>query len=283
MQSVTQLDALRKQISQWRKDDLSIAFVPTMGNLHQGHLSLVEKAQTIAEKVVVSIFVNPLQFDDKADLKAYPRTLADDLNQLESIDCDLVFTPTADIVYPNGMDEQTLITVPSMDDKLCGKARPGHFDGVATVVVKLFNMVLPDSAVFGEKDYQQLLLIKKMTAELNIPIDIIGADTHREVNGLAMSSRNQYLSSQQRIDAAAIYQRLLAIKENLEQGDDNFSFIEEKAFTELQELGFVPDYVDIRRADNLEKAQKGDKSLRILVAARLGTARLIDNIACNLA
>jgi len=283
MQSVESVEALRQQIKQWRSEQLSIAFVPTMGNLHQGHLSLVNRAQELADKVVVSVFVNPLQFDDKSDLSAYPRTLITDLEQLESVACDLVFTPTADVIYPNGMEEQSIITVPGMDDKLCGQARPGHFDGVATVVAKLFNMVQADVAVFGEKDYQQLLLIKKMVSDLNIPINIIGGTTHREESGLAMSSRNQYLTKQQRGDAAGLYQSLLVVKEQLEQGEEDFSALEQVAFENLQALGFVPDYVDIRRADNLEQAKIGDKSLRILAAARLGNARLIDNIACNLA
>ncbi|MDC9726145.1 MAG: pantoate--beta-alanine ligase [Gammaproteobacteria bacterium] len=283
MQSVDQLDALREQVQQWRDDKRSIAFVPTMGNLHQGHLSLVRRAQELADKVIVSVFVNPLQFDDKNDLSAYPRTLVADIEKLESVASDLVFTPTADTVYPNGMDEQTVITVPSMDNKLCGQARPGHFDGVATVVAKLFNMVQADFAVFGEKDYQQLLLIRKMVSDLNIPITIIAGETYREKNGLAMSSRNQYLNAKQRDIAAALYQNLLSIKNKLEQGDEDFLALEKYAVKSLHESGFVPDYVDIRRADDLERAEKGDKSLRILVAARLGNARLIDNIACNLA
>ncbi len=283
MQSVEGVESLRSQIKQWRQDKLSIAFVPTMGNLHQGHLSLVQKAQELADKVVVSIFVNPLQFDDKNDLSAYPRTLEADLKQLNSVACDLVFTPTADVIYPNGMDEHTTITVPGMDDKLCGQARPGHFDGVATVVAKLLNMVQADIAVFGEKDYQQLLLIKRMVSDLNIPTTIIGAVTHREKNGLAMSSRNQYLTAQQREQAANLYQTLLMVKNELEQGNEDYSALERKAFNDLQGLGFIPDYVDIRHTDNLEQAKQGDKSLRVLVAARLGSARLIDNIACNLA
>jgi len=283
MQSVKDVEALRKQVKQWHQDKLKVAFVPTMGNLHQGHLSLVSRAQELADKVVVSVFVNPLQFDDKNDLSAYPRTLDADLRQLDSVACDLVFTPTAELIYPQGMDDQTIITVPGMDDKLCGQARPGHFDGVATVVAKLFNLVQADVAVFGEKDYQQLLLIKKMVNDLNIPITIIGAATHREHSGLAMSSRNQYLTAQQREQAAYLYQSLLIVKEQLEQGNKDFSVIEQTAFKSLQKSGFVPDYVDIRCADNLERAKIGDKSFRILAAARLGNARLIDNIACDLA
>jgi len=283
MQTVARVDALRQQIKQWREDKLSIAFVPTMGNLHQGHLSLVNKARQLADKVVVSVFVNPLQFDDKNDLSAYPRTLAADVEKLESVACDLLFTPTADIIYPNGMEGQTIITVPGMDDKLCGQARPGHFDGVATVVAKLFNLVQADIAVFGEKDYQQLLLIKKMVTDLNIPVQILGADTHREQNGLAMSSRNQYLTAPQRQQAALLYQTLLAVKKKIEQGEHDFVTLEQAAFDDLKQSGFSPDYVDIRRADDLDRAKPDDRAFRILVAARLGNARLIDNIACNLA
>jgi len=233
--------------------------------------------------VVVSVFVNPLQFDDKADLTAYPRTLDADIQQLTSVDCDVVFTPTVELMYPEGMDCHTHITVPNMDDKLCGLKRPGHFDGVATVVTKLLNMVQADIAVFGEKDYQQLLLIKKMVRDLNIAVDIVGSPTYREENGLAMSSRNQYLTEEQREQAAAIYQILLSIKEKLEQGEHKIEAIQQQAIKELQDLGFEADYVDIRRADDLEIALPDDHSLRVLVAARLGRARLIDNIACDLA
>lgn len=283
MHSVENIDALRLKVKQWRQDKLTLAFVPTMGNLHLGHLSLVEKAKQLADKVVVSVFVNPMQFDDKSDLSAYPRTLTADIELLESVGCDLVFTPTSEVIYPNGMDKQTVITVPSMDDKLCGQARPGHFDGVATVVTKLFNMVQADIAIFGEKDYQQLLLIKKMVADLNIAVRVVAGETYREKNGLAMSSRNQYLTAQQREDAAYLYHSLINMKDRLEQGEEDYAALEQKTFQQLEEAGFTPDYVDIRRTDDLEKAEKGDKSLRILIAARLGTARLIDNIACNLA
>jgi len=283
MQRLETLSALRAQIKAWRKQNLTIAFVPTMGNLHQGHLSLVNRAKELADKVVVSVFVNPLQFDDKADLTAYPRTLDADIQQLTSVDCDVVFTPTVELMYPEGMDCHTHITVPNMDDKLCGLKRPGHFDGVATVVTKLLNMVQADIAVFGEKDYQQLLLIKKMVRDLNIAVDIVGSPTYREENGLAMSSRNQYLTEEQREQAAAIYQILLSIKEKLEQGEYKITDTQQQAIKELQDLGFEPDYVDIRRADDLEIALPDDHSLRVLVAARLGRARLIDNIACDLA
>lgn len=283
MQIVDSIELLREQVKQWRKDNQTVAFVPTMGNLHQGHLSLVSRAKDLADKVIVSIFVNPLQFDDKADLSAYPRTLEADIEKLISVDCALVFTPTPELIYPNGMDSHTVITVPGMDDKLCGRARPGHFDGVATVVAKLFNMVQADVAVFGEKDYQQLLLIKTMVKDLNFPVNVVGVPTHREKSGLAMSSRNQYLTSQQNEQAAGMYQLLLSVKNKLEQGEQNFVMLEQNAFKLLEEMGFKPDYIDIRCSDDLEPARIEDKSLRILVAARLGSARLIDNISCDLA
>ncbi len=283
MQTAKTLTALRTQIKVWRQQNQTIALVPTMGNLHQGHLSLVAKAHEVADKVVVSVFVNPLQFDDKVDLSAYPRTLEDDIQQLASVECDLLFIPTSEVMYPKGEDVQTTISVPNMDDKLCGRNRPGHFDGVTTIVNKLFNMVQADIAIFGEKDYQQLLLIKTMVEDLNLPIEIIGSPTHREPNGLAMSSRNQYLTEQQREQAAELYQTLLTMKDQLEQGEQPFNVIQQQAIAHLQDSGFAPDYVDIRRAEDLEQAELDDKSLRILLAARLGKARLIDNIACNLA
>ena len=282
MNTVSTIEALREQVSQWKQVGEIVAFVPTMGNLHQGHLSLLAKAKELADKVVVSIFVNPLQFDDKADLSAYPRTLEVDIQQLESSQCDLLFTPTADVMYPQGMKSQTIVTVPNMDDKLCGRNRLGHFDGVATVVTKLFNMVQADVAVFGEKDYQQLLLIKTMVHDLDLPIVIVGAQTDGEKSGLAMSSRNQYLTEQQRKQAAGLYQTLSSVKQQIEQGERNFLMLQQQAKSSLLELGFTPDYVDIRCADSLELATENDKSLRILAAARLGQTRLIDNIACDL-
>lgn len=283
MQIVDSVSALRAQIKSWRQQHQTIAFVPTMGNLHQGHLSLVVKAREHADKVVTSVFINPLQFDNKADLSAYPRTLEDDIRQLTSIDCDLVFTPTVDVMYPHGMASHTTINVSGMDDKLCGLERPGHFDGVATIVAKFFNMVQADIAIFGEKDYQQLLLIKKMVNDLNLPIEIIGCPIHREQNGLAMSSRNQYLTLPQREQAAGLYQTLLEVQRQLESGEQDFNELQKTAVEQLQNLGFSPDYVDIRRASDLEQATTNDKALRILAAAHLGKARLIDNIACHLA
>jgi pantoate--beta-alanine ligase len=283
MQSVGTISALRAQIKAWRDLKQTIAFVPTMGNLHQGHLSLVRKASEFANRVVVSIFVNPLQFDDKADLSAYPRTVKADIHMLSTVDCDVIFTPTIDVMYPKGMARHTNIIVPNMNDKLCGLRRPGHFDGVATVVTKLLNIVQPDIALFGEKDYQQLLLIKRLIGDLNLPVDIHGSPTFREESGLAMSSRNQYLTEQHREQASGLYQTLLSFKQRIVMGEQDFPALQLEAIAKLEGLGFKAEYVDIRRADDLTQAISGDKNLRILAAVRLGKTRLIDNIACNLA
>lgn len=283
MQRVETITALRAQVKTWRNHNQTIAFVPTMGNLHQGHLSLVKKAAKLADKVVVSIFVNPLQFDDKTDLAAYPRSVEADMQMLNSVVCDVIFTPTVDVIYPQGMFPHTKVIVPNMDDKLCGFMRPGHFDGVATVVTKLLNIVQADIAIFGEKDYQQLLLIKTLVRNLNLGVDIVGCPTHREQSGLAMSSRNQSLTMDQLQQAPALYQTLLSIKHEIEQGNQDFTALEQHAVSKLLALGFEAEYVDIRREDDLEFAKPDNNKLRILVAARLGRTRLIDNIACDLA
>ncbi|PCJ30918.1 MAG: pantoate--beta-alanine ligase [Gammaproteobacteria bacterium] len=283
MHQFEQISTLQTQVKKWRQQNKTIAFVPTMGNLHLGHLSLLEKAKQLADKVIVSIFVNPLQFDDKADLNAYPRTLDADMTLLLDHDCDVVFTPSANVMYPNGMDVHTTISVPNMDDKLCGLNRPGHFDGVATVVAKFLNIVQADWAIFGEKDYQQLSLINRMATELNLSTQIVSGPTLREDNGLAMSSRNQYLTSEQRSHAAHLYRILQDVKARIELSVDSFDLIQQQAMSALTELGFVAEYLDIRRTEDLDRADRQDKSLVILVAARLGKARLIDNITCDLA
>ena len=223
MHQFEQISTLQTQVKKWRQQNKTIAFVPTMGNLHLGHLSLLEKAKQLADKVIVSIFVNPLQFDDKADLNAYPRTLDADMTLLLDHDCDVVFTPSANVMYPNGMDVHTTISVPNMDDKLCGLNRPGHFDGVATVVAKFLNIVQADWAIFGEKDYQQLSLINRMATELNLSTQIVSGPTLREDNGLAMSSRNQYLTSEQRSHAAHLYRILQDVKARIELSVDSFN------------------------------------------------------------
>jgi pantoate--beta-alanine ligase len=225
-----------------------------------------------------------LQFDDASDLDAYPRTQQDDIQKLIAIDCDVAFMPPAEVMYPQGMENHCVVSVPGMDDKLCGKHRPGHFDGVATVVSKLLNMAQADIAVFGEKDYQQLILIKKLAADLNIETTIVGHETQREPDGLAMSSRNQYLTQSERVKAGNIYKALCRVAEKLTSEEHvDFEKLETDAKLNLDKLGFQTEYVEIRNAVDLALATNDDKSLRIFVAARLGKARLIDNIACNLA
>jgi pantoate--beta-alanine ligase len=248
-----------------------------MGNLHAGHLALVAEARRLAERVVVSIFVNPLQFGPQEDFGAYPRTLARDQELLAGAGTDLLFAPSVEVVYPRGQADQTRVEVPGISDILCGASRPGHFVGVATVVCKLFNMVQPDLAVFGEKDYQQLLVIRRMTLDLSLPVVIQGLATVREADGLAMSSRNGYLTAQERARAPTLYLTLQRCAEWLRQGLD-IAAVEGLAGEEITAAGFGPDYVSVRRATDLGLPQVGDRELVILAAARLGRARLIDNL-----
>ncbi|ALO41067.1 pantoate--beta-alanine ligase [Pseudoalteromonas phenolica] len=278
MQSVSEIKSLRSQIKAWRQQGLSIAFVPTMGNLHQGHFSLVEKAKTLADKVVVSIFVNPMQFGANEDLDSYPRTLDADKQGLAEIGTALVFTPTVDVMYPNGLAAQSYVDVPDISMGYCGGARPGHFKGVATVVTKLFNMVQPDFACFGEKDFQQLQVIRTMVRDLSMPIEIIGVPTQREVSGLAMSSRNGYLSEQEKDTAKVLYQTLLNAGQSLEQGNKAFDAIELEAKQALEQAGLKPDYFAVAEKDNLKPATLETKEFVILAAAFLGKVRLIDNL-----
>ncbi|MFY8298653.1 pantoate--beta-alanine ligase [Pseudoalteromonas sp. SS15] len=278
MQSVSEIKSLRSQIKAWRQQGLSIAFVPTMGNLHQGHFSLVEKAKTLADKVVVSIFVNPMQFGANEDLDSYPRTLDADKQGLAEIGTALVFTPTVDVMYPNGLAAQSYVDVPDISMGYCGGTRPGHFKGVATVVTKLFNMVQPDFACFGEKDFQQLQVIRAMVRDLSMPIEIIGVPTQREVSGLAMSSRNGYLSEQEKNTAKVLYQTLLNAGQSLEQGNKAFDAIELEAKQALEQAGLKPDYFAIAEKDNLKPATLETKEFVILAAAFLGKVRLIDNL-----
>ncbi len=280
MQVASTIAQLREQVAAWRKNNETIALVPTMGNLHVGHLQLVTEAQAQADHVIVSIFVNPMQFVDAdgrlGDFDRYPRTLEADLQKLAHI--DMVFTPSVEEVYPTGFRNQTRVEVPRLSDILCGKFRPGHFVGVATVVAKLFNIAQPDIAVFGEKDFQQLLIIRRMTAELCLPIDIVGVPTVREANGLAVSSRNQYLSAEQQQQAGVLHQTLQAIKSAIHAGNSNYAELEAEAMKALAAKGFKPDYVAIRRTADLEAPAKADEELVVLAAAWLGSARLIDNL-----
>ncbi|AFJ03576.1 Pantoate--beta-alanine ligase [Methylophaga frappieri] len=284
MQIESSLNGLRARLKSWRQQQQTIALVPTMGNLHAGHLSLLEKARTLADKVVVSIFINPLQFDDPTDLAAYPRTIQADIQQLSQSECDLLFTPDPDLMYPLGQANQTKIQVPGVDDKLCGLARPGHFDGVATVVTKLFNVIQPDMAIFGEKDYQQLLLIEKLVTDLNLSLNIVAAPTCREADGLAMSSRNSRLSEQHRQKAPMLYQELVQIRDAvLAKSNRDYAALCQAARERLTKAGFDVDYLEIRNENDLENVGDSDiKPLRVLVAARLGSVRLIDNIPISL-
>ena len=281
MKVFDQPGVLRDQLDNMRAQGKTVGFVPTMGGLHEGHLSLVRHAKSVADVVVVSIFINPLQFGANEDLDAYSRMLEDDLQQLEQLDTDVVFTPSPEIMYPLGLDAQTKVLVPDLTTVLCGASRPGHFDGVSTVVCKLLNMVSPDTAVFGQKDLQQLLIIKRLVADLALPVRVIGHPTTREADGLAMSSRNTYLNEYQRAIAPALYQSLSAAAEAIKNGSREYLAIEESALTTLEQAGFAPDYVEIRRSTDLIKATETDKDIAIFGAARLGTTRLIDNIALN--
>ncbi|KZN48117.1 pantoate--beta-alanine ligase [Pseudoalteromonas luteoviolacea] len=278
MQSITEIKSLRSQIKAWRQQGHSIAFVPTMGNLHQGHFSLVEKAKTLADKVVVSIFVNPMQFGQNEDLDNYPRTLAQDKQGLAELETDIVFTPSVETIYPNGLDTQSFVDVPDVSEGYCGGSRTGHFRGVATVVTKLFNLVQPDFACFGEKDYQQLQVIKTMVHDLSMPIEIIGVPIQREVSGLAMSSRNGYLSEQEKDVAKILYKVLSSAASELKAGIREFNQIEQDAKSQLENAGLKTDYFSIAHRSTLKPASKEDDEFVILAAAFLGTVRLIDNI-----
>lgn len=282
MNTVKTLRELRAATAQARVEGKQIGFVPTMGNLHAGHVSLVQIAAQRADFVVASIFVNPLQFGAGEDLDKYPRTLAADQEKLLAAGCHLLFHPDVAEIYPHGMGDQTRVSVPGVSEGLCGASRPGHFEGVATVVTKLFNMVQPDLAVFGEKDYQQLAVIRALVQDLNMPIQIIGAPTQRAEDGLALSSRNGYLSAEQRDAAPALYQGLQAIAEELRRGARDYSRLVDAAQEQQRKAGFVPDYLEIRNAVNLRPAQLDDRQLVILTAAQLGGTRLIDNLVVEL-
>ncbi len=276
MEIVAALDELRGQVRAWRAGGERVAFVPTMGNLHEGHITLVRAAAAQAQRVVASIFVNPLQFGPTEDLVAYPRTPERDQALLAAAGCDLLFAPAVATMYPRGQDAQTRVEVPGVSDLLCGASRPGHFIGVATVVCKLFNMVQPDLALFGEKDFQQLLVIRRMVADLALPIEIIGVPTVREADGLAMSSRNGYLSVSERAQAPALYRALTAAAQGLIAGQP-IPAVEAEAIRAIAMAGLRPDYVSVRRAGDLGEPTGSDLDLVVLAAAYLGRARLIDN------
>ncbi|NCC27279.1 MAG: pantoate--beta-alanine ligase [Gammaproteobacteria bacterium] len=277
MKTIETLEELREQVRAWRVAGERVAFVPTMGNLHAGHLTLIAEARARASRVVASIFVNPMQFGPAEDLDAYPRTLARDRELLEEAGCDLLFAPSVATVYPRGSEEQTRVEVPGLSDVLCGESRPGHFRGVATVVCKLFNMVQPDVALFGEKDFQQLLVIRRMVEDLAVPVEIVGVPTVRESDGLAMSSRNGYLTPSERARAPALRRVLTQARDSLLAGNAAAS-VEREAEDALREAGLTPDYIRVRTTEDLRPATQTDRDLVILAAAYLGRARLIDNL-----
>ena len=276
MLQVTKKEALGSTIRDWHQQGQSVALVPTMGNLHEGHLQLVKQAQQLADKVVVSIFVNPTQFVAGEDFETYPRTIEDDMTHLEAINTDLTFFPDVDEVYSDGLESDIQLVAPELGDIFCGEFRPGHFNGVATVVKKLLKMVQPDIAIFGNKDYQQLLVIKKLVADLNLPVEIIGAEIVRETSGLALSSRNRYLSQQEKEIAAELYQTLSGIAEAVKAGNTDYQYLEAEAIEYLDKKGFKTEYLSVRKAEDLTEPAAGE--LVVLAAVWLGKARLIDNI-----
>lgn len=288
MQIIYTIKQLRDVISRHKQAGKQIAFVPTMGNLHQGHLQLVAMAQKQADIVVCSIFVNPLQFGEGEDFDRYPQTLAADTQQLQQLGCDIVFAPSVDEMYPHRRPGeqpgtgQSRISVPGISDILEGASRPGHFTGVATVVGKLFNMVQPDKAIFGAKDYQQLLVIKRFVKELCFPVEILAHPIVREASGLAMSSRNGYLSLEQKQQAASLYQTLQDIARQLSSGNHDYSALQQQASEQLEQAGFKTDYIEIRNTD-LTEPPTDSKRLVILAAAFMGKTRLIDNLEVSLA
>ena len=282
MRTVHQISELRRQVATWRGGGERVALVPTMGNLHDGHLELGRIAGRLADRSVVSIFVNPTQFGPQEDFQDYPRTLEEDSRKLEQVGVDLLFVPDVAELYPRGLKELARISVPGLTQILCGRSRPGHFEGVALVVVKLLNLVLPDTALFGEKDRQQLMVIERVVADLNMPVGIVGVPTVREPDGLAMSSRNRYLSVEERAIAPNLYRTIAAAAERLWIGERDFLGIAADAQAALESAGFRNDYFEVRRAEDLAEPKQTDTEFLVLAAAWLGRARLIDNCRVTL-
>jgi len=287
LNKVTRVSSLRAAVNAARNEKKTIGFVPTMGNLHEGHLKLVEAAKQHADFVVVSIYVNPTQFGANEDLSNYPSTPEEDARLLAEQGADLLFLPEQESMYPGQLDKQTVVYVPNMGDMYCGQDRPEHFYGVTTVVSRLFNMVQPDVAVFGKKDYQQIAIIRRMVEDLAYPVQVVGVDTVRAKSGLALSSRNGYLDDQQLEDAAALQQSLQDLAKKLKNhgvidSKDQLKALEDDAKASLISVGFTPQYVTVCRQYDLMPAEKGDQTLVILAAAQIGKARLIDNLEVQL-
>ena len=278
MDSVNRIHTVRERVAAWRGEGLSVGLVPTMGNLHRGHLALLQLALERAARVVVSIFVNPLQFGAGEDLDRYPRTLEQDREALTRAGAHLLFVPTDVEMYPADVERSTVVDVAEFGGILEGQFRPGHFVGVATVVTKLFNIVMPDIAVFGEKDYQQLVVVRRLVRDLCLPIEIVAAPTVRDPDGLALSSRNQYLSRGERRRAPRLQEVLRTVRERILDGAADWEALEAEAFAALVKAGFEPDYVSVRRAADLAPPRAGDHDFVVLAAARLGKTRLIDNL-----
>ena len=276
------VQSVRESLELVRKRGKRIAFVPTMGNLHAAHIALVQQAQSLADVVIVSIFVNRLQFGLHEDWDRYPRTLEADSAKLRAVGCDYLFCPDEAEIYPNGMDTQTRVIVPSMADTLCGASRPGHFEGVTTVVSKLFNIVQPDLAVFGIKDYQQLAIIRRMVEDLCIPVEIVAGDIVREADGLAMSSRNSFISAEERPLANQLHISLRWVVEQIEAGARDYVALEDQARQQIQETGFKPDYIQVCHSRTLAPAAHDDLEITVLGAMYTKAARLIDNMSLNL-
>lgn len=278
MNVINDIPSLRACITSWKRNAETVGFVPTMGNLHEGHLQLVKRAKAHNHRVIVSIFVNPMQFGANEDLDAYPRTIEEDKAKLIAEGADAVFLPSVSDMYPSGLNTQTYVEVPGISDLLCGASRPGHFRGVATVVTKLFNMVQPDDAFFGEKDFQQLCVIRTMTRDLSMPITIHGVPTQRESSGLAMSSRNGYLSDEQKATASIIYREMKATEQKIVAGERDYPMLASALQDKLISVGFKKDYVHIVNASTFMPASEDDTDIVILIAAFMGSTRLIDNL-----
>ncbi len=282
MDQATSVIELRQYVQHWKDHGESIAFIPTMGNLHEGHISLIEKGQSLCDRNICSIFVNPMQFGPNDDWDHYPRTLDADIAKLEAVGCDLVYLPTASELYPQGLDKISQVQVTDLTDHYEGRHRPGHFTGVATVVLKLFNIVKPNVSVFGKKDYQQYRVISKMVEDFNLDVQIIGQETTRDASGLATSSRNQYLDAAQKEKAAMIYRTLQQAAAGIDQGERDFRALEQDAIASLDDAGFKTDYFNICSAETLLPAIPEDRDLVILVTAAMGQTRLLDNIEISL-
>jgi len=281
MKIVDNINDLRQIVSQWRQQGLKIGFVPTMGNLHAGHLSLVTEAHKHADKIVASIFINPMQFGENEDVDNYPKTMEADQQKLETVNTDLLFTPTPEIIYPKGLDKQTYVEVPNVSEGYCGESRPGHFKGVSTVVCKLFNLVQPDIACFGLKDYQQVQVIETMVEDLSMPIKVIPVETIRETSGLALSSRNGYLTEEELKVAPALSQNIQWLANALKTNND-FIGLAKTAASYINNAGLKTDYIHVCHAKTLQPASEDDTEIVILAAAYCGKARLIDNLRFSL-